>query len=545
MVLAIEDGELRLRVREVLARFWRVAEFADPRQALQFCFQTDAMALVVASLRLRQLDALSFLRQLRREAVTAQTPVIVIGSAPSTTSMTTVLAGGASDFLFEPFTDLELIARVRGRLAQHVALGRARARDRRAASASASAVLLEEALAPADADAEAAKDPHAAAALAKLVGRGDALVLLGTLLAAAPIGFALLGPELRFLRVNERFAELVGASDPASIVGRRFVDALPPSLCAAFSQPLRRILAEGARTPIGGFDCTFRPAQGESERTCVASFYPVRPAKRLVGIGVLLQDVTERRAAEAELRTSRDRIARMIATRDAVLSGVSHELRTPIAAIELWLQVLTRRGDEADTRDSAIAAISANTATLSRVLEDLVDLSRAEGGKLSVHVERVAIRQLVQRVLDEFEPVAEETGVVVSLRGARRTPHVLADPQRTSQVLRNLLRNAFDHAQPNEIQVHVRTTEDIVSITVADDGRGIEAEHLPHLFEPFYQARPHDGQRSRRAPGMGLGLAIARRLLELQRGTLRVHSEPGQGAEFTMTLPRASRETAA
>jgi len=224
-------------------------------------------------------------------------------------------------------------------------------------------------------------------------------------------------------------------------------------------------------------------------------------------------------------------------TRRALLADLAHELRTPLATIGSYLEGLADGVVPAD--EEAWATLRAETARLGRLVDDVNKVSRAEEGRLDLQLGPVDPAALVR---DGAQAVA----AAYAARGVRLRWHpgpggltLRGDPDRLQEVLRNLLDNALRHTpEGGRVDVSVAPREDGVEICVADTGEGIDAEHLPRVFDRFYRA---DAARSRDRGGSGIGLTIARALVSAHGGRLRVDSAgPGSGARFTVTLPTAA-----
>lgn len=230
--------------------------------------------------------------------------------------------------------------------------------------------------------------------------------------------------------------------------------------------------------------------------------------------------------------------------RRRLLADIAHELRTPLSAIEGAVDAMLDGVFEANT--SNLRSIKQETGTLTRLVADLRDLTLAESGQLKLEFEPTDLAELVQRRISQAQVLAGEKNITLSLNISEGLPPVEADPMRIEQVVANLLTNALNHAPAGGSVVvslasiagregHHGNQEHIL-VTVADTGEGIPAEHLPHVFERFYKVDP---ARSRRASGAGLGLAIAKEMVELHGGKIWVESEVGRGSKFTFTLPLA------
>ena len=223
-------------------------------------------------------------------------------------------------------------------------------------------------------------------------------------------------------------------------------------------------------------------------------------------------------------------------SRRDLVANVSHELKTPIAAIRAHLENLLDGVEDPDPH--ALQVMLSQTERLSRLIEQLLELSRLESGELPLQREDVSLAPLVTLVLSEIDVARSYNGVTVESELPEDLPAVDADRERVHQVLFNLLDNAVRFTPPGgAVTVSAHRHDGSVEVQVADTGVGIPPEHLPRLFERFYRADP---ARSREDGGTGIGLAIARSVVEAHGGHIRAESELGKGSVFTFDLPVAS-----
>lgn len=220
----------------------------------------------------------------------------------------------------------------------------------------------------------------------------------------------------------------------------------------------------------------------------------------------------------------RARLAALDHARREFIANASHELRTPIFSLGGFLELLRDEDLDEQTRAEFLATMSEQVDRLAKLATELLDLSRADAGRLRVESEPVDLAEVARTVVDEF--AARANGRTLSL-GGLEPASVLGDEQRVLQIARVLVENALVHTPPGT-RVEVRTAEG--ALEVRDDGPGIPAEHVEHVFDRFYRV---EGER---ASGSGLGLAIARELAQAMGGTLAVASERGSTA-FTLRLP--------
>lgn len=218
-----------------------------------------------------------------------------------------------------------------------------------------------------------------------------------------------------------------------------------------------------------------------------------------------------------------------------MVADVAHELRTPLSNIRGYLEAM-RDGlvkPDADT----IRSLEEEAALLSRLVNDLQELSLAEAGELKLHCEIQDIVGVIKQAVVAKQTQAVAKGLRLSADLTEKLSLVNIDSQRMGQVLRNLLENAIAHTSDGaSVAVTAAQHNNHLKVSVTDTGEGIPAEDLPYIFERFYRV---DKSRSRATGGSGLGLTIARRLVEAHGGTIEVQSELGKGSRFTITLPVA------
>ena len=226
-------------------------------------------------------------------------------------------------------------------------------------------------------------------------------------------------------------------------------------------------------------------------------------------------------------------------TKDEFLATLSHELRTPLSAILGWTQLLRRQLVPVSELDKGLERIERNAQTQNRLISDLLDVSRILSGKLSLQRQAVDLVPVTRSIVESLMPLAQAKQV--SLRTEFSAEQLLAniDADRISQVINNLLSNALKFTPANgEVRASVRRVGEMQELTVSDTGAGIAADFLPRVFEPFRQA---DASHTRAHGGLGLGLAIAKRITEMHGGEVTAHSDGvGRGATFTVRLPAAA-----
>lgn len=226
-------------------------------------------------------------------------------------------------------------------------------------------------------------------------------------------------------------------------------------------------------------------------------------------------------------------LARLEKVRRNMVRDAAHELRTPLSNIRGYLEAL--RDGVTSPSPALIDSLYEETMLLSRLVDDLQDLSLAEARKLKLERRPVAISEVVNRVAEVISPKIAAKGITLKVDVPTDLPLLNADPFRLGQIVENLLRNALSRTPPNgTIMVVARATDSEVKVSVGDTGEPIAPEHLPHIFERFYRVDP---SRSRETGGTGLELALARELARAHGGDVTVHTAPHEGSMFTLHLP--------
>lgn len=228
--------------------------------------------------------------------------------------------------------------------------------------------------------------------------------------------------------------------------------------------------------------------------------------------------------------------------KDEFLATVSHELRTPLNAILGWATLMSRDKVNETTVTRAIEVIERNAKAQAQLIEDLLDVSRMISGKLRLNTKPIELVSVIRAAVDSIHLAAEAKGVHLEMILDVKADRIVGDADRLQQVVWNLLSNAVKFTPKGGlVQIKLERVAANAQIVVSDTGVGISSEFLPHVFELFRQA---DGSITKPQGGLGLGLAIARQLVEMHGGTLSAASEgEGQGASFAMSIPVVAVQT--
>jgi signal transduction histidine kinase len=244
---------------------------------------------------------------------------------------------------------------------------------------------------------------------------------------------------------------------------------------------------------------------------------------------------------DQEVTRTATRLAQETAqSRSRLLTMASHDLRTPLTAIQGYIELVTggSAGELTDDQRELLDVAHRNTLQLTGLVNDLLDLSRLDAGRLPLRARTMDVDAAIADVVRTMTPMAADKGISL-VAASEHGPHlVIADPDRLNQVLINLIGNAVKFTDLGRVSIHTIDGGDWVTIVVADTGVGIAPEVLPRIFEEFSQG----GEEARRRGGAGLGLTIVRQLVELLGGSISVQSELGRGTAFTLRLPPASAQ---
>jgi PAS domain S-box-containing protein len=249
---------------------------------------------------------------------------------------------------------------------------------------------------------------------------------------------------------------------------------------------------------------------------------------RLLGFAKITRDLTARRKVEALQHVERQM--------NEFLAMLAHELRNPLSPIQSALDVAQLKPDDQETVTWAHGIIARQTRQLSRLVDDLLDVSRITRGKISLRREPVDIREAVHGVIESLRGAISARRQTVSISMPDQPLHIDADPTRIAQALSNIIGNAIKYTHDGgRISIRASADDGLMSLVIADDGIGMPPELVARVFDVFVQG---DRGLDRREGGLGVGLTIAKRLVDLQGGTLTATSDgPGTGSRFTLGFP--------
>jgi PAS domain S-box-containing protein len=328
----------------------------------------------------------------------------------------------------------------------------------------------------------------------------------------------------------------VGAFGPELRISRAIHPADKPQIDEAIGNALE----------TGHYEAEYRAIRPDgttvwiTERGCVV---PDGDRPRMVGVS---RDVTADRQAAYErerlLRSeqqARDEAERQSRLKDEFLATLSHELRTPMNAILGWLAILESGKSVRDT-NAALAVIRRNAELQAQLIEDLLDMNRLMAGNVQMEMKSVDVGSLLQTTTQGLQPAADAKGVQLVATIEPGAGQIFADSRRLQQVLWNLVHNAIKFTPSGgRVEIHIDRSHGSLQITVRDNGQGISAAFLPHVFERF---RQEDSSTTRSSSGLGLGLSITKHIVELHGGSITVDS-PGEGlgTTFIVRVPASAK----
>jgi signal transduction histidine kinase len=260
---------------------------------------------------------------------------------------------------------------------------------------------------------------------------------------------------------------------------------------------------------------------------------------RVIGVSAIGRDISAQLAAERELRAALEAAETGERTKALFLAMMSHELRTPLQSVLGYADLLLggHDGELNALQVEDIGYIHQGATRMVGLIEQMLDLSRMESGRLDMKNEVVDLGAVLDAVSRAIRPQAAAKGLALHLEIAPELPEVLGDAERVSQVLLSMADNAVKFTESGEIRLAAQVQGDWLEAAVIDTGIGIDEQEIVHVFDSF---RQRDTRLSRRHGGAGLGLAIAQRLARQMEGDVTVSSVPGKGSTFTLRLPTAA-----
>ncbi len=492
-LLLIDDDETdRMAVRRALSNAGLSAKYVecvDAHEALSHA--APSFDCVLLDYMLPQVTAFELLASLREKI--GRTPIIVLTGYGDEQVAVELMKAGVSDYLSKDKLDGQLLKR-----------------------AVRSAIAIRSALEKQD------RAEHSQRLYDEKIG------------ALAALGRELLGEldvEARARRSASAARELLDAEAVRLVLPDR---RLPLTVTATATE--LSVVAKGDLPSLGD---DRRYVSLGAEGALLGALY-VKNSRIAAALGrvyeALMNQVGETVFVSMENARLQERTERAVQARDSIIAVVSHDLRSPLSGINLGLQLLR---EPATPEENAIVLdrMERSAAHMRRLIEDLLDVARIDNGEFSVRPRREAIASLVDGALQIMRPVVEAAGVGIDVSlGAAADIRIDADTERVSQLLGNLLSNALKFTpRGGRIDLTVISEPERVIFTVADHGPGIDPDHLPRVFDRFWR---------KEGRGLGLGLFIARAIVEAHDGEIWAQSSHGQGARFAFSLPRPTADHA-
>jgi NtrC-family two-component system sensor histidine kinase KinB len=330
-----------------------------------------------------------------------------------------------------------------------------------------------------------------------------------------PDGIAIIGPDGKIELANDAAQQLFGLRPEMTLASVN---------TAGLSDLYSRAVREGRTIQAKGYDSAIQIFNGQ-ERFFLPTAVPIIDEERnLAGVTLVLADVTNLRKLD-EMKSG-------------MLSVVSHELKTPLTSIRMATHLLLEEkiGSLNPKQQELLTAAREDADRLYQIIENLLDMGRIESGRALIEMRPMRPDAMIAKAISEASAAYKDKGVMLVSEVADDTIDVMADSARISHVFSNLLGNALSHtAAGGRVKVSARTDGTAVRFVVEDSGEGIPAEHLPRIFERFYRVPGRSV-----AGGAGLGLAIAKDIVEAHGGTISVESRLDEGSRFSFTLPAIS-----
>jgi PAS domain S-box-containing protein len=320
-------------------------------------------------------------------------------------------------------------------------------------------------------------------------------------------------------------AKTVWGYAPDELIGRRYIDILPITDADRVRQIVESTIAEHGV-------CTFETSVMKKETDQVEMLWTGQWSEIEKSLFCVAHDITERKRAE----NLRSEIEQM---KQDFVAMVSHDLRTPLGAIQATLS-LVEEGVYGNLNDKGMARITSAQQSVQRLtglVNNLLDLEKMESGKLTVVMEPVGLKSIINQSIESVRPYADQQKIAIETQC--EDAELMADSDRLIQVVINLLSNAIKFSSKDtSIKISASTKNDHAEIRIADHGRGIPASMWDSVFEKFKQVESADGKRGR---GTGLGLPICKAIVEAHGGQIGVESEEGKGSTFWFRIPLQTR----
>ncbi len=351
----------------------------------------------------------------------------------------------------------------------------------------------------------------------------------------APVGMCLFDDQLRYIRINATLAKINGIAREEHY-GRLYVDVLPE--LGRLSKPIFEEVLSTGQPKMNVEVKGFTPASSE-ERCWLLNCHPLKDDLGSVwALSVTVQDITDRKRSEEAIRESEQLAKNANLAKSQFLANMSHEIRTPISAILGYAEVLKSHLRDPDNIQ-CMHVIQRNGEHLLELINDILDLSRIEAGKIELSIQPLHLPQFVNDLIATMQVRADEKNLsLIAITHGKIPKSIDTDPTRLRQILINLVGNAVKFTKAGQVRIECEFLnsgdEKLLQFTVSDTGIGIPENVQQRLFQPFFQG---DGSVTRSYGGTGLGLAITKRSVEILGGDIEFTSKYGVGSSFTFRIP--------
>lgn len=488
-ILIVDDEATNVAVLQGVLESagYQLAVASNGREALDLVAR-HAPDLILLDIMMPEIDGFEVCRRIKASPEWSDIPIIIITALDDADDYARAIDCGADDFMTKPFTFAVLLARVRGYLRAKQALDELRQseeRYRRLVELSPDAILVQ------------------------------------------------CGGKIVF--VNEAGLRLLGASTSLQLLGTPILDVVHPLYRAVVTEHIEQV---NHRIAVPLLEEQYIRLDGVPVDVEVASI-PIMYQDKPAGL-MVVRDISERMATREALRTAKETAEAANLAKSQFLANMSHELRTPLNAIIGYSEMLQEEAEDLGQGDFLPDLRKIHTAGkhLLSLINDILDLSKIEAGKMTVCLETLDVVELIQDALGTIEPLVQKNANALEVHIAENVGTILSDLTKVQQCVLNLLSNACKFTEHGTIRLDVGRDaldgKDWLRLQVRDTGIGMTAEQIERLFQPFSQA---DASTTRKYGGTGLGLAITQRFCHMLGGDILVESTPGQGTTFTILLP--------
>jgi PAS domain S-box-containing protein len=506
-VLVVEDNaDMNRFISQCLAAHYEVISAFDGREGLEKALRFRPV-LVISDIMMPNVSGVEMIAEMRKLPELQSVPILLLSAKADEQLMVKLLDDGAQDFIVKPFSEKDLVVRVRN------------------------LVLAQQARQEATLSLAREQQAREEAELQKQ--------LLHSLFMQVPTMIVVLrGPNHVIELVNPLVCQAWGHEEK-DLLDKPLFDAMPELRDQVFPELLDHVYHAGV--PHVGKETPAKLDRGQGRTETIYFNFIYSPFRgidgQIEGIFVVASDVTAQVLAREQVDGLREAAESANRAKDEFLAMLGHELRNPLSPIVTALQLMKLQGPEGAERARTVIERQVNH--LIRLVDDLLDVSRIARGKVELRTEVVEMAEVVAKAIEMASPLLEQRAHTLAVDVPRHGLRVDGDPVRLSQVVSNLLTNAAKYTPPRgHITVRAEQIDDEVVLRVSDTGIGIAPDVLPHIFDLFVQERQ---AIDRSQGGLGLGLTIVRNLIERHGGSVLARSEGlGHGSELVVRLPRAA-----